>query len=130
MLACALPPEYTVRSEFYPGSPNYNVITEKQYKAFRISDHESIIGYMLSIPVDNGTVFLKVDTDCMLETALLHQREGKETRKYPIYQADWGRSLRQLTERENIAPMLNHFMTNLYQRDMEATKRGSMFSLF
>ena len=128
--ACALPPDYAIRKELYPGHVNYGVRSEKEYKVFRVSDNESIIGYMLSIPTDNGTIFLKIDTYCVLETALLHQVDGKNERKYPIYQLDWGQSLEQLAERENLRPMITHFITHHYTRDMEEVKRGSMFSIF
>ena len=130
ILACSLPPDYVVRGEFYPDNPDYSVISEKDYKVFRITGPEAIIGYMLSIPLDNGNLFLKVGPDCVLDTAQLHQSDDRGTRKHPVYQADWGRTLRQLADRENISPMLTHFITNHYQRDLDGGKRGSMFSFF
>ena len=130
LLACSLPPDNTIRNEFYPGSPNYSVFSGDGYKGFRIFNAEFIIGYMLSIPLDDGTVYLKIDTGCILETAILHTKDGSGVRKFPVYQADWGLSLQRLAERENLRPMLTHFITNQYQRDMEPARRGSVFSLF
>jgi hypothetical protein len=130
-ISCSLPLEYTVRSEFYPGNSNYSSFSGTGYKGFRIFDLDgALVGYMLTIPIDDGTVYLKIDTHCMLETALLHTGKDKKARRHPVYQSDWGRNILQLAERDNLRPMLMHFLENQYRRDTEIGRRGSAFSLF
>ena len=130
LASCALPPEYAVRTEFYPDSMGYSAYSEKNYKLFRISGAEALLGYMLTIPQEEGIVFLKVSTNCMLERAMIRLGEDKAARNYPIYQTDWGHGLNELAGREHLRPALMHFITNYYNRDLEATKKGSAFSLF
>jgi len=128
--SCALPPEYAVRTEFYPDSVGYSAYTEKNYRLFRVSDAEALMGYMLTIPLDEGLLFLKVSTNCMLEKAMIRIGEDKAARNSPIYKTDWGQRLNMLADREHLRPALTHFMTNYYQRDLDASKKGSAFSLF
>jgi hypothetical protein len=86
---------------------------------------------MISIPIGTDEfIFLKATPDCMLDTALLYQKNEKGKQKYPIYQAEWGQNLSRLAERENLQPVITHFITNHYQRDVEELKKGSAFSLF
>jgi len=132
LASCALPPEYAVRTEFYPDSVGYSAYNEKNYnyKLFRVSDVEALAGYMLTIPQDEGTLFLKVSTNCMLEKAMIRIGEDKAARNYPIYQTDWGQGLNELAGREHLRPAITHFITNYYRRDQEASKKGAAFSLF
>ncbi|MDR2734881.1 MAG: hypothetical protein LBC99_09645 [Spirochaetota bacterium] len=130
LASCALPPEYAVRTEFYPDSVGYSAYTEKNYKLFRVSDAEALMGYMLTIPQDEGVVFLRVSTNCILDRAMIRLGENKAARNYPIFQADWGQNLNELAARDNLRPAVTHFITNYYQRDQEVSKKGSVFSLF
>jgi hypothetical protein len=130
LASCALPPEYAVRAEFYPDSAGYSAYSEKNYKLFRVSGVEALTGYMLTIPQEEGILFLKVSTNCILEKAMIRLGEDKAARNYPIYQADWGLGLNEFAGREHLRPALTHFITNYYRRDLEASKKGSAFSLF
>jgi len=130
LMSCSLPPENAVRKELFPEATSYSTHKEKNYTTVRVYDRDAALGYLLSIPIEDGLIFLKVDTLCMLESALLRRSDGEAVRTHPVYQADWGQSLQQLMERDNLRPAVTHFITNQYRRDLEESQKGSMFSLF
>ena len=130
LAACSLPPEYIVKDEFYPKAVGSSIDSETGYRLFRLSDSEALLGYMLRIDIEEGQLFLKVQTDGTLETAVLYKVDKVNgDKKYPIFQGDWGQPLSRFAERPLMRAACQHFLTNHLAGDQHP-KKGSALSIF
>jgi len=130
LAACGLPPEYVVKEDLFPNAVGSSVTSEKGYRVFRISDNETVLGYMLRIDLEEGQLFLKVLPDGILDKAILYKvDEANGDKKYAIFQGDWGQPLARFAERPLMRAACTHFLTNRLAVDLNP-KKGSALSIF